>query len=184
MQARENTAQSDQELLFMSITDPSVFASIVDRYQGPFIKKAITILGNEEDAQDVVQEAFVKIYLNADKFERRAGATLSSWAYKILLNTCFSHYKKHKREKGNAHFDESIFAGVEEAEEESQLERFLAVLSKIPESTSRLLHLLIVEGKSYEEVGKLEGVTDSALRVRVHRAKQAFKKTLIQNPNL
>ncbi len=185
MVEHEDTKRSDQELLFSSIADPAVFARIVDRYQAPFIRKALTILGTDEDAQDVVQEAFVKIYLNAEKFEPRASAAFSSWAYKILLNTCYSHYKKHKRARGDVSLDETLLVGdVDEVVEESHLERFLAVLSKIPASAARLLYPLVVEGKSYQDLARLEGVTDSTMRVRVHRAKSSFKKALIQNQNL
>ncbi len=186
MKERENTAQSDHDLLFLSVHDPEVFGTIVDRYQEAFLRKAVTIIGNEEDAKDVVQEVFVKIYLNAGKFERRAGAVFSSWAYKILLNSCFSHYKKGKRDRGSVSFDETILSESESGAvvEESNIERFLLILSKIPENASRLLRLLVLEGKSYQELAKLEGVSDNNLRVKIHRAKTTFKKILIENPHL
>lgn len=183
---REAHKTSDSELLLLSLRDPSIFSKIVDRYQAPFVRKATSIIGNKEDVQDIVQEAFTKIYLNAQKFELRESAAFSSWAYKILINTCFSYYKKHKRDKSLVSYDDSLASAEARPplEEESRMERFFLVLSKIPESAARLLRLLVVEGKDYQELAELEGITEDTLRVRVHRAKSNFKKALIQNPHL
>ena len=175
---------SDNELLFLSLQNPKVFGQIVDRYQRAFISKAKSIIGNEEDAQDVVQETFTKIYLHAGKFERRAGATFNSWAYKILLNTCFSHHKKYQKEKRDLSYDDSIELREEEYEEESKMDKFILTLSKIPEGAARLLRMMVVEGKSHKDISEIEGVSEGAVRVRVHRAKETFKKALVQNQNL
>lgn len=174
----------DHELLLWSIEDPKVFGAIVDRYQEPFFRKALSITHNEEDAKDLVQEAFVKIYLNASKFEKRAGAAFNSWAYKILLNTCFSHYKKHKKEKGNVTLDESFLNVEEPIEEESLKERFALALSRIPEKSAKLLRLLVLDGRSQKDVSRLLDIKEAVVRVRLHRAKESFQKMLIENPNL
>ena len=79
----------DVEILQESISQPTAFALIVDRYQSAFLKKAGYILRNDDEAEDAVQDTFVKIYANANKFVEREGASFSSWAYKILLNTCY-----------------------------------------------------------------------------------------------
>jgi RNA polymerase sigma-70 factor (ECF subfamily) len=88
----------DVKILQESINRPAAFALIVDRYQSAFLKKAGYILRNEDEAEDAVQDTFVKIYANANRFAAQEGASFSSWAYKILLNTCYSRYKKLKRE--------------------------------------------------------------------------------------
>lgn len=183
MPEREKTGHTDYELLLMSLRDPSVFARIVERYQEPFSRKALSLLGSEEDAEDVVQEAFVKMYLNAHQFEERTGASLSSWAYKILINTCYSHHQKHKRERLNVSYDDTLALQEEEIEQESNMERFLLTLSKIPESAARLLRSIVLEGASYRDLSAREGISDGALRVKVHRAKSLFKKALAQSTN-
>jgi RNA polymerase sigma-70 factor (ECF subfamily) len=185
MNKEETIAREDHDLLLLSIQDPAVFSAIVERYQEAFLRKAVTIIGNEEDARDIVQDAFVKIYLNAAKFEKRESSAFSSWAYKILLNTCFTHYRRCKRGGGLVSLDETILA--EEAkgiEEETNMDKFLLVLSKIPAKFSKLLRLLVVDGKSAKDVALSEGISEGAARVRIHRAKESFKKALVQNTNL
>mgnify|MGYP001564504531 CR=1 FL=1 len=89
---------TDEELLAKSFDDPRKFEALIDRYEEAFIRKAFYILGNKEAAEDAVQDAFVKIYKNARRFKPQPGAGFKSWGYRILVNTCFTAYKKHKRE--------------------------------------------------------------------------------------
>lgn len=184
MKQGDTNTEQDHELLLLSIQDPAIFSRIVDRYQGPFMRKAVSLIGNEQDAQDIVQDAFVKIYLNAPKFEVREGAAFSSWAYKILSNTCFSYHKKHRRHMTLLSYDEVERAVADEEVEDTRLDNFLLTLSRIPEGCARLLRRLVVEGKSYTELAEEEGVELGTLRVRIHRAKARFKEALIQYPNL
>jgi len=104
MKAREIAGQNiknlpDEEVLAISLVSPSAFEILVDRYQSAFLRKAGGIVKKEEDAQDTVQETFVKIYLNAKKFKKeKAGDSFKNWAYKILVNCAISRYGKLKKE--------------------------------------------------------------------------------------
>ena len=179
---RETQTLTDNEALLASLDDPSLFSIIVDRYQQAFLRKARGLTGNIDDAQDIVQEAFVKIYINADKFEEREGASFSSWAYRILINTCLTYLKKRKI---CVAYDDALEYEVEvEGYEEDLSERFLLVASKIPEKFSSLLRQVVIESKTYSEIAEREGLQEGAVRVNIHRAKIAFKKVLAENSHL
>src|SRR3989344_7914997 len=90
----QGAGHSDEELLGLSVANPSLFALLVRKYEAPFMRKALSIVRGHEEAQDVVQEAFTKIYLNAEKFQKQEAAPFSSWGYKILINTALPHYAK------------------------------------------------------------------------------------------
>src|SRR3989338_3498076 len=90
---------SDEDALVLSVVQPSVFAMLVERYEAPFLRRAMRILREREAAADAVQETFTKIYLNASHFKRMPGASFRSWGYKILLNTCFTYWQRRKRER-------------------------------------------------------------------------------------
>jgi RNA polymerase sigma-70 factor (ECF subfamily) len=172
----------DEEILLLSVTNPDAFEAIVVRYQQKFLARAAYILGSKEEASDIVQDTFVKIYLNAKRFKYVEGATFKSWAYKILLNTCFTKCKKTKREK-------MFFSRIEEevmeiipdrgamAFEEERLNRdtVLSLLSKLPVTLSRVMRLHYVEGKSQEDIAKIEKIAHGAVRTRIHRAKKILK---------
>src|SRR6185369_10862663 len=101
----------DEELLVLSLSHPSLFALLVRKYEEPFLRKARSIVHDEEEAEDIVQEAFAKIYLNAGKFKKQEGASFSSWGYRILINTALTHYQKRKRQGlMNVTLDEEIWA--------------------------------------------------------------------------
>lgn len=180
----ENDLQkmSDEEILALSVKTPGAFEIIVDRYQNALTRKALTILRNKEEAEDIVQESFAKIYLNAGKFKIKEGASFKSWAYKILINTSFTRYQKIKKEKGlrislNPEIYESL-GDIQSRQFEKQevSEYIISVLSRMPEHLSRVLQLHILEGKPQEQIAIEEEISVSAVKTRVHRAKKAFKK--------
>src|SRR3990167_5396737 len=89
----ENNSK-DEEILAASLEKPALFRILVDRYQDAFVRKALGIVRQKEEAEDIVQETFVKIYFNGQKFKKYDGIEFKSWAYKILVNTAISRYRK------------------------------------------------------------------------------------------
>jgi RNA polymerase sigma-70 factor (ECF subfamily) len=171
----------DEELLRISLDRPSVFEVLVSRYQTPFLRKARTVLRNNEDAEDVVQETFTKIYVNANRFQPQEGATFSSWGYKILLNTCYTLHQKRKRAMGKRVFmeDDLLYnlSGKEDVGKETELRDLAAsLLSNLPKHMSRVLHLHFILGYREQEIADMEGEKLGAIKTRVFRAKQAMKR--------
>ena len=168
---------SDEEVLALSVKHPSLFALLVRKYEGPFMRKARSIVREEEAAEDVVQEAFTKIYLNAGKFQKQEGASFSSWGYRILINTALTHYARAKRHgRLSVEMDEEVWALIPDKNlrqfERKELQDLVAsVLSRMPEPLSRALSSFFIEGKSQEEIAEAEGLSVGAIKTRVHRAK-------------
>ena len=95
---------SDEEVLALSIKYPHQFEVLLLRYQDAFIRKAESIVRSTEEAEDITQEAFAKIYLNAARFKVVPGASFKSWGYRILINTALTHYRKIKRRFGQEEY--------------------------------------------------------------------------------
>src|SRR3989338_8705296 len=181
----EKTGQEalpDEEILVLSMRKPQLFGMIVDRYQEAFLRKARRILGNRPEVEDIVQETFTKIFVHGSKFTPQDGATFSSWAYRILMNTTFTHYQKLKR-KGEmvANVDEEILAlapdhNYRALEKDNFKDVVAAVLSRMPEGLARVLSLQFLEDKSQQEIAGELGTSVSAVKTRVHRAKKEFRK--------
>ena len=172
----------DEELLLLSLSKPSVFAQLVQKYEEPFLRKAQGIVRDRQEAEDVVQEAFTKIYLNALKFKKQEGASFSSWGYRILINTALTHYAKRKKEGAQrADLDEEIWAlipdkNLRQFEKKEFIDEVASVFAKMPESFARVLTLFFIEGKSQEEISAVEGLSVGAVKTRVHRAKHEFRR--------
>lgn len=174
-------ALSDEEVLALSLRDPEQFEVLLDRYQDAFVRKALSIIKDEAQAEDIVQEAFTKIYLNAKRFKKVEGATFKSWGYRILINTALTHYKKRKRDRTatvslDPEFYESLPDTINEAEVRETGDLVARSFAKIPEHMSRALALHFIENYSQAEIAKREGASVGAIKTRIHRAKEAFRK--------
>lgn len=176
-------ALSDEEVLRLSRKDPAHFAVLVSRYEAAFLRKARSIVWSPEDAEEVVQDAFTRIYLYADRYEKQEGATFSSWGYMILTRLAFTRYQKLKSKNARfTHLDPETYERLPEEgtflEGLSVQNEVLMALAKLPESASRVLTLQFLEGKTQEEIAGEEGSTVPAVKTRVHRAKKLFKQAL------
>lgn len=174
---------SDEEVLRLSRQHPDAFGVLVDRYEAAFLRKAKSILFVKEDAEEVVQDAFTRIYVYADRYSPQEGASFASWAYLILTRLAFTRYQKLKKERGRTlELDPEAYERIRD--EDSFLDpltirdEVLVALARIPEAASRVLKLQFLEGKTQEEIAELEGSTVSAVKTRVHRAKKLLKDSL------
>lgn len=173
----------DEEVLLRSIEKPDYFAEIVDRYQVALLRKANSMLRNEESAEDVVQETFVKIYANAGCFKEVPGATFKSWAYKILVNTCLTLLKKSKREREIfVALDPELAEVIADPMDLSFIDKkfssdhLMSLVSRLSETLRRTVMWHTVDDLSYQEIAEKEGVTEGVVRARMHRAKKELKK--------
>ncbi|OGZ06466.1 MAG: hypothetical protein A2845_06125 [Candidatus Lloydbacteria bacterium RIFCSPHIGHO2_01_FULL_49_22] len=173
----------DEVILERSIEHPSLFAVLVARYQDAFLRKADSVIHSKEEAEDIVQETFTKIYFNARRFKTVEGASFKSWGYKILMNTTFTHYQKLKK-KGAAHveldpeFYETLPDPANHREEEVMRDYVASFLSKMPAQLARPLKLHFLEEYSQKEIADMEGTTVSAVKTKIYRAKREFERLL------
>jgi RNA polymerase sigma-70 factor (ECF subfamily) len=74
--------------------DPSAFQAIVERHRSMVYRVAFQFAGNHHDAEDIAQEVFIKVYRSLDRF--RQDAQLTSWMYRIVMNACIDHRRRHR----------------------------------------------------------------------------------------
>ncbi len=174
---------SDEEILRLSRENPDAFAILVTRYEAPFLRKARSILFTKEDAEEIVQDTFTRIYVYADRYKAQEGASFSSWAYAILTRLAFTRYQKLRKHRARTQeLDPEVYERIRDEseflEDLSVRSEVLVALSKLPEAASRVLRLQFIEGKSQEEIALLESSSVSAVKTRVHRAKKLFKEAI------
>lgn len=174
--------KKDEDVLAASFSHPHLFELIVEKYEAAFIRKAKSVVHNDEVARDVVQDTFVKIYLYGKKFKPVEGARFSSWAYKVLMNVCFLWYKKMKREREFfAALDDDMEAVIphDDREEKAQkldAEYLESLFGRLPETFARILRLYVIDQKDYKQIAQAEGVTEGAIKTRMHRARNELRK--------
>lgn len=172
---------SDEEVLMRSQVEPWMYGVLLDRYQDAFMRKARTVLRNELDVEEVVQDTFTKVYMNADKFKPQEGAKFSSWAYRILMNTCFTRYQKLSKENQRfINIDpeyEHLFGSEDHHSAfEGRRDAVDRVLERLPGHFSYVLKLHYLERWSHKDIADETGETVGTIKARIHRAKDAFRK--------
>lgn len=173
----------DEEILRRSFAAPSYFRLLVEKYQAPFLRKALGILRNQDDAEEIVQESFIKIYKYGDKFKKEENVEFKSWAYKILMNTAFTRYQELKKKIGKEEYLEPLvhneLAGVDGRNDGAISDAkavVQAVVEKMPDHLARLLKLYYLDDKSYKEICRIENISMTTLKMRLFRAKRLFQK--------
>ncbi|HEY4552714.1 MAG TPA: RNA polymerase sigma factor [Bacillaceae bacterium] len=160
--------------------DKQAYAHIINKYKNPLYATVVRMVKNPQDAQDLVQEAFIKVYSQLGKYERKS--SFSSWLYRVAINHCMDEFrKKHNRlqhvemneEKApNTEHPEVVFL---KKEKNRQLEKLIRTL---PEEERWIILLRYVNELSYAEISELTGIPVSHVRNKLHRAKKKMRETV------
>jgi RNA polymerase sigma-70 factor (ECF subfamily) len=168
---------SDEELLSRSMSEPRYFSYIVSRYEEAFLRRARSVLFDNNDAEDCVQEVFLKIYRYGGRFHSVEGATFRSWAYRILMNTAITHYTRKKKKGHNmVPLDPEIYESFPDVHNEADVrvtaEFVRQLLGRLPEGLARPLRLFFIEEYSQQEIASMEGMSVAAVKTRIYRGKR------------
>ena len=178
---------ADELLLAACQEYPDLFAVLVERYQKPFLRLAARVLNSKEEAEDIVQESFLKIYRHADQLRSSPDSKFKSWAYKIVFNTAFTHYRKAKKRWGETEYLDTLLYDVLKGKDiEAEITSGILVketFEKMPTDAKELLELHYLKELSYEEISRQKNMTIPALKMRLFRARDLFRR-LIQGKEL
>jgi RNA polymerase sigma-70 factor, ECF subfamily len=184
-----NHRSTDEAALVRRIQakDEIAFREIVDRYQAKVFSIIYGILRNRNDAEDIAQQVFAKIYFSIKNFDFRS--SLLTWIYKITVNECYDYLRKKRVRKlvYESDFSADDSLRVEHAEPAAdrapgvdqrlaQHDLVFKLLSKISEEDRTLILLKEVEGHSVEELAEMTGMNENTIKVKLFRARQKLVK--------
>ena len=168
---------------FARTKEKEAYSEIIDRYQEKLLRYATYILNDDEKAIDVVQESFIKAYVNLNSFNKNM--KFSSWIYRIVHNESINLIKKYKNEVPilpNIDFDSQI--DVEEEYEKKELVKMVGkCLNEIPILYKEPLSLYFLEEKSYNEISDILRIPIGTVGTRINRAKIIMKKICLKKIN-
>lgn len=160
--------------------DKDAFRILVDRHSRSVFRYAYRMTGNEFDAEDVVQETFLRAYRQLDHYESRS--SFSTWIYRIATNYALDLLRSRKRRDGNSQVTESMAAsdpGPDRACYNGQIRvRLTAALSMLSEQERTAFLLRHFEGQSIEEIGSVLGTATSATKNSIFRAVRKVREAL------
>ncbi|TDE53256.1 RNA polymerase sigma factor [Flavobacterium sp. GT3P67] len=163
--------------------DTKVFAVLVDRYKDLVFTLALRMLKNKEEAEEVSQDTFIKVFKSLNKF--KGDSKFSSWIYRITYNNCLDALKKYKQEYQWVTIDEfterqvvtldNAFDALVEKEQQQAIED---CLQRLPNEDSFLLTLYYFEEQSLDEISKIMGLTANNVKVKLFRSRKKLTSIL------
>ncbi len=162
----------------------SAFEYFVVTYQDMALNIAFRICGNIQDAEDIVQESYMKAYRNLHSF--RSDSKFSTWLYRIVYNTSITYTKSQM-------WLNSVETSIESAGQLEQDKQYIKledieraeivsdIMQKIPKGDALLLTLYYMEDNSIKDIAKITGLNESNVKVKLFRARKIFKELLISH---
>ncbi len=177
---------SDQEIIdSISKGNQSDYSIIVDRYKDKAFSLLKKMLKNEQDAEETLQDCFIKAYNSLSGF--KGEAKFSTWFYRIVYNTALTKLSSKKRKTENEmssvdeHFDLRSDYDYNVSERKDISEFIIELVNKLPEKHSAIISLFYLDEMSCEEISKVLDVSISNVKVMLHRSRNALKDIIIEN---
>ena len=174
--------------------DETAFAVLVNRYKNMVFALTFRMLKNREEAEEVSQDTFVKIFKSLDKF--KGDSKFSTWIYRIAYNSCLDRIKTYKREYPKVGIDEFTENQVRTLETAYDLMEYAdrkksvqECLHRLPAEDNVLITLFYYKELSLAEISKIMGIDQNNVKVKLHRArkrlatilKERLEPTMLEN---
>ena len=167
--------------------DDLAFREIVDRYQAKVFSIIYGILRNHNDAEDIAQQVFSKVYFSIGSFDFRS--SLLTWIYKITVNECYDYLRKKRVRKlvYESDFSEEDAQRMEASDPAidpspaadtklAQRDLVTKLLERVSPEDRSLILLKEVEGHSVEELAAMTGLNENTIKVKLFRTRQKLLK--------
>ncbi len=173
---------SDESLMLRIVQgDHQAFAQLTHRHSGRFYAHAWRMTGNRAEAEDSVQEAFMKLWRNPASFDAGKGHKFVTWFYRVVGNAAIDQ-KRRKRETPDTDATERSIATAplqdETYQDDRRAEALEAAIRDLPERQATALNLCFSEGLSNAEAAEAMEIKIKALESLLMRAKKALKERL------
>lgn len=169
--------------------DLEAFEQLVMMYQKQIYNLGYRMMGNEEDASDMTQEAFLKAFKSIKKFNQKS--SFGTWLYRIAVNLCIDELRKRKKVRlyPIAHNDtaeergQQVVADIgdlpDEAVEKGEIRRRVhGAINRLPEHHRTMIVLKDIQGRSYQEIADILGLNMGTVKSRISRARASLKEEL------
>ena len=200
--SQQRQAQLDQDARLVERArggDQAAFRQLVQRYQERAVAVALGIMRNRDDAQDVVQDAFIKAYRSLDRFEGQS--SFYTWLYRIIVNLCIDLKRKHARsrtdplDEGHAGREDDAAGSdvspwrpgshpLKNTEDRELAAQIHAALGRLTEAHRTILVLREVDGLSYEELATTLNISKGTVMSRLFHARHNMQRLLKMEVNV
>jgi RNA polymerase sigma-70 factor (ECF subfamily) len=170
-------SEEEQVIAAIRSGDSSAFKKIVDHYQDMVYTICIRLVKNSMIAEELAQDSFLKAFRNIHSY--RGESKFSTWLYRIAYNTCLSSFRKNtvdEIEFQDYNADSQENDGLKSLETEDRDLELKRLLVRLKEDEQLLIQLFYLEELSIKEIADVVGMTESNIKVKLHRSKQKLKE--------
>jgi RNA polymerase sigma-70 factor (ECF subfamily) len=185
--AVEQTDRSDEQLAAEAAregSDGPAFIEIMDRYRSRVWRICYRLMSNEQDASDAAQEVFVRLFLNRTKFAGRS--KYATWVHAVAVRTCLTMRRgRGRRQKHENVASEEQWAQSQPTERETPAGLsmdLMQMLETLDEEDRAMLIMKYAEGHDYEELSEIFGLSPSACKMRISRAREKLQRKYSDQP--
>jgi RNA polymerase sigma factor (sigma-70 family) len=154
------------------------FIDILNNYRGLFYKVCNLYCSDPEDKKDLFQEIVIQIWKSRESF--RHESALSTWMYRIALNTAITHFKKEKRAVNTVSLAGLEIPDLNEGDHKEEMLKQLVWAIEHLDKIDKSIVLLYLEDRSYEEISEITGLSKSNVGVKLNRIKTKLSNLLTQ----
>lgn len=152
---------------------------LYDRYHPKMLGVCIRYAQNRQEAQDILQDGFIKVYMNISSY--KGTGSLEGWIKKIIINTALEHYRKTKALKQEVELEKAELntTGKESTIDELKAQDILDFIHQLPTGYRVVFNLFAIEGYSHEEIAKRLNISVNTSYSQYHRARALLQKTIL-----
>jgi len=166
--------------------DSNAFKQLIKRYQEKVFHTCLGFVNNEDDANDLTQEIFIKVFKNLGKFQKKS--KFSTWLYRISTNTAINHVRKTKNKHLFIQVDSeevsNLIATSEKSDKElinkEEQERISRILNKLPTNQRKAFVLSQYQELSNKEISEIMEISVKAVESLIYRARTNLKNIIFK----
>lgn len=160
--------------------DIDAYRYLVTKYKDMAFTIALKIMEDREEAQDVIQDSFIKAYQQLESYEGRA--KFSTWLYTIIYRTALNRSKRNQVNDFSLELEEAIpdftISQHQQMEEKEQQETIKEAIAKLPQTEALLVTLFYINENTIKEIKEITGLSLSNIKIKLFRARKKLKKDL------
>ena len=158
--------------------DPKAQTAFYNRYRSKLMGVCMRYAKSEEDAEDIFQDAFIKIFKNIDSIQKIEA--VNSWVKQVVVNTAINHYHANLKFKQNTDYEDVYVANNDHLEIVASMgtEDLLGIINELPDGYRVVFNMYVIDGYNHLEIGERLGISENTSKSQLSRAKDSLRKKL------
>ncbi|MGZ4076154.1 MAG: RNA polymerase sigma factor [Bacteroidia bacterium] len=176
---------SEQELINGCVSNKREFQKLLyQKFAGKMLSLCFRYFKNREEAEDVLQDGFIKIFKNIDKYQ--GTGSFEGWIKRIMVNTALEELRKKKKEFITQDIDELYIQpeSVDKTDDSVNTKDLIRYIQALPEGYKLVFNLFVIEGYSHGEIGQMLNINEGTSKSQLSKARAYLQKMMSEQDKI